>query len=352
MDTKEQIIERLEATGAMTAENYNHEELLEGDKVFERALLKEVFQDEYSDSLRAYDLVSHVKSRATQHGLSDNQVLCALIYDLEHLSREIGSLVNGARGEQLAHWALQRLPIHNEKLCNIQLCHEGEEAEYDDIVITPHGVFIVEAKFYSSAVVIDSDGMLKGRYSHLPGAYNVGERMQSKEYVLWKTLENALGGFVTRDQIHGVLLNTNKYQQIEDEFGRVPVKSCGSVNYYIGDFTCEAFTEAQIQTIKDALLDAAVEIRHEPALDYDRIRRNFAETLVLLDGVAKRQQAHEIEVVEVENPDAPVMPAAQCVFTLPRWAKNTLEVVGGAAAFGGIAFGVSRIPQIRALMHA
>ncbi len=214
MDTKEQIIERLEATAAMTAEGYSHEELLEGSKAFERALLKEVFQDGYSDSLRTYNLVSHLKSRAAQYGLSDNQVLCALVYDLEHLSREIGSLVNGARGEQLAGWALQRLPIRNERLCNIQLCLDGEEAEYDDIVITPHGIFNVEAKFYSSAVVIDPEGALKGKYSYIPGAYNVGERMQSKEYVLWKTLESVVGSFVTRNQIHSVLLNTNKYQQI------------------------------------------------------------------------------------------------------------------------------------------
>ncbi len=132
----------------------------------------------------------------------------------------------------------------------------------------------------------------------------------------------------------------------------MPVKSCGSVNYYIGDFTDEAFTEVQMQAIKDALLDAAVEIRHEPALDYDRIRRNFAETLVLLDGAARRQQAQEVESVEVESPDAFVEPTVKHGFTLPRWAKNTLEFVGGAAAFGGIAFGVSRIPQVHAFMRA
>lgn len=351
MFSKKQIIERLEATGAMMAESYSHEELLEGSKAFERALLKEVFQDGYSDSLRTYNLVSHLKSRAAQYGLSDNQVICSLEYDLDRFSSGIGSMVNGARGEKFAGWALQRLPVRNEKLCNIQLCHDGEEAEYDDVVITPNGIFIVEVKFYSSAVVIDSDGMLKGRYSHIPGAYNVGERMQSKEYVLWKTIENAVGSFVSRDQIHGVLLNANKYQRIEDEFGRVPVKSCGSVNYFIGDFAGEAFTEAQIIAIKDALLAAAVEVKHAPVLDYGRIRSNFAETLVLMDEAAKRHEAHEAEVVEVENPDACAEPVADG-FKMPRWARNTLRIAGGIAYFGVCAFGVSRIPQVRSVVRA
>lgn len=310
-----------------------------------------MFQDGYSDSLRTYDLVSHLKSRAAQYGLCDNQVYCSLVYDLERLSREIGSLVNGTRGEGLAERALQRLPVRNERLCNVQLCCDGEEAEYDDIVITPNGIFIVEVKFYTSAVVIDPDGMLKGKYSHIPGAYNVGERMQSKEYVLWKTLESAVGSFVSRDQIHGVVLNANKYQRIEDEFGRVPVKSCGSVNYFIGDFVDKSFTEEQIALVKDTILSAAVEIRHAPALDYDRIRNNFAETLVLMDKAAKQHEAHAAEAVEVENPDAWSVAAATAGFKMPRWARNTLGVVGGVMFVGACAFGISQIPQVRACVR-
>lgn len=349
---KREIIERLEAIGAMTSEVYSHEELLEESKAFERALLKEVFQDGYSDKLRTYDLVSHLKSRAAQYGLRDNQVYCTLVYDLESFSREMGSLINGARGEQYASWALQRQVVRNETLSNLQLCVGGEEAEYDDIVITPQGVFIVEVKYCSNAVMIDSDGMLRGKFSHIPGTYNVGERMQSKEYVLWQTLEPVVGSFMTRDQIHGVVLNSNKYQRIEDEFGYVPVKSCGSINYYISSFKDDSFTEEQIETIKDALLNATTEIKHATTLGFDRIRTNFAETIVLFEKAAELHEAHSEEFVEIQNPDATAEPTGKHGFTLPRWAKNVLEVVGCAAAFGGVAFGISRIPQVRVFMRA
>ncbi len=59
------IIDHLEATGAMMDAFYTHDCLLDEMKGFERAALREVFRDGYSDSLRAYDLVAHFRDKAS-----------------------------------------------------------------------------------------------------------------------------------------------------------------------------------------------------------------------------------------------------------------------------------------------
>ena len=344
METKKEIVERLEATGAMTAAEYGRGELLEGYKAFERVLLKEVFQDGYSESLRAYDLISHLKSRASQYALQDSEAFAALIRDLERFSREVGALVNGARGELYASWALDRLRGRNEVLSNVELCFDGEKAEYDDVVITPQGVFIVEVKYLKCSVKIDSDGVLRGESRRLPGTYNVGERMRSKEHVLWKTIEPVVSDFMLRDQVHGLIVNANDDIRIEDEFGFVPVKSCGSVCYYIEGFDSgSALSDGQMNAIKSALLDAAVEIRHAPDIDFDRVRENFAETLMLMSAAAERREASDGELAEAGDPGT----EAERCFTIPRWAKGALCVAGGVMAAGACAFCASRVSQVR-----
>ena len=250
MKTKEEIVERLEATGAMMAEEYGHGELLESCKAFERAMLKEVFQDDYSESLRTYDLISHLKSRASQYALQDNEAFAALIHDFERFSREVGALVNGARGELYASRALARLRVRNEVLSGVELLLDGEEAEYDDIVITSQGIFIVEVKYFTCAAKIDPDGVLRGKSRRLPGTCNVGERMRSKEHVLWKTIEPVVRDSMLRAQVHGLIMNANDDMRIEDEFGFVPVKSCGSVCYYMEGFDRGSdLTDEQINEI-------------------------------------------------------------------------------------------------------
>lgn len=176
MSKTNEIIERLEATGFMTAKSYTHDQLLDGMKGFERVALREVFREGYSDSLRTYHLASHFRDVASQYALCDTEVYGRLSMELNQLIRAISSLVNGARGERYMSRALSWLKCENEILFNVELEYGGERCECDAIVITPAGIEIVESKFLNHNAVIDSDGFFHDWLRSRERSYNVGEK--------------------------------------------------------------------------------------------------------------------------------------------------------------------------------
>ena len=84
------------------SKTYTNEEILERLKSLEGLLLERVFETSYSESLRTYDLIDHLRSKAHDLGLEGEDTYTALIRDLEKLSSTIGGLINGKRGELLA----------------------------------------------------------------------------------------------------------------------------------------------------------------------------------------------------------------------------------------------------------
>ena len=104
------------------SKTYTNEEILERLKSLEGLLLERVFETSYSESLRTYDLIDHLRSKAHDLGLEGEDTYTALIRDLEKLSSTIGGLINGKRGELLAAKSLKclrgdSLPLPGGKAC-------------------------------------------------------------------------------------------------------------------------------------------------------------------------------------------------------------------------------------------
>ena len=302
MSKTNEIVDRLETTGAMTAKAYTHDQLLDGMKGFERAALREVFRDGYSESLRAYDLASHFRDMASKYALCDNEVYGRLSSGLHRLSREISSLVNGARGERYMARALGWLKCENEVLLNVELEYEGERCEYDAIVVTPAGIDIVESKFFNYHAEIDSDGFFHDRARSRERSYNVGEKMRAKEHVLFSVIEAASPGTVPRSCIRSVLFVANNNAVVEDRFGLVDVCNSGQVCPLIEGRRGEALDRDARSAVVNAVEDAKQAFLYEPPLDFDQLRSDIADFIVMTERAAARSEAAEENAVEVEAP--------------------------------------------------
>lgn len=295
-----EIICRLEATGFMTERAYAHDQLLDGMKGFERAALTEVFRDGYSDSLRTYDLAAHFQSKASQYALCDAEVYGRLSTGLHRLSREISSLVNGARGERYMARALSWLKCENEVLLNVELEHEGERCEYDAIVITPAGIDIVESKFFNYHAVIDSDGFFHDRARSRERSYNVGEKMRAKEHVLFSVIEAALPGVVPRSHIRSTLFIANNNAYVEDRFGLIDVCNSGQICPLIESRTNEALDQDARVAVSEAIEGARQTFLYEPPIDFDQLRSDIADFIVMTERAAARSDAAMERAIEVD----------------------------------------------------
>ncbi len=341
--TKE-VIGRLEATGFMAEKAYTHDQLLDGMKGFERAALREVFRDGYSESLRAYDLAAHFRDMASKYALCDTEVYGRLSLGLHRLSREISSLVNGARGERYMARALGWLKCENEVLLNVELEHEGERCEYDAIVITPSGIDIVESKFFNYHAEIDSDGFFHDRARSRERSYNVGEKMRAKEHVLFSVIEAASPGTVPRSCVRSVLFVANNYAVVEDHFGLVDVCNSGQICPLIEGRKGEALDRDARLVVADAVEGARQTFLYEPPLDLDQLRSDIADFIVTIERASGRSDAAAQRAVEV---DAPVTngPAINRRERIPEIARDAAAVLLYALGAGAAGYGLYRVSR-------
>lgn len=344
MSKTNEIVDRLETTGAMTAKAYTHDQLLDGMKDFERAALREVFRDGYSESLRAYDLAAHFRDMASKYALCDNEVYGRLSSGLYRLSREISSLVNGARGERYMARALGWLKCENEVLLNVELEHEGERCEYDAIVITPSGIDIVESKFFNCHAEIDPDGFFHDRARSRERSYNVGEKMRAKEHVLFSVIEATSPGAVPRSCVRSVLFVANNNAVVEDRFGLVDVCNSGQICPLIEGRKDGPLERDARSVVADAVEGARQTFLYEPPLDFDQLRSDIADFIVMVERVAARSDAAAVRAVEVDAPvtNGSVINRRERIPEIARDAAVGLLYALGAGAAG---YGIYRLSR-------
>lgn len=339
-----EIVGRLEAAGFMIEKAYTHDQLLDGLKGFERVALREVFRDEYSESLRAYDLASHFRDMASKYALCDTEVYGRLSLGLHRLSREISSLVNGARGERYMARALGWLKCENEVLLNVELEYEGERCEYDAIVVTPAGIDIVESKFFNYHAEIDSDGFFHDRARSRERSYNVGEKMRAKEHVLFNVIKAASPGIVPRSCIRSVLFVANNNAVVEDRFGLVDVCNSGQICPLIEGRRGEALDRDARSALVNAVEDVRRVFLYEPPLDFDQLRSDIADFIVMTERAAARSDAAMEHAVEVE---APVTDASALNLrgAIPGVVRDAAVVILSALGAGAAGYGLFRLSR-------
>ncbi len=144
---------------------YTNEEILERLKSLEGLLLERVFETSYSESLRTYDLIDRLRSKAHDLGLEGEGTYTALIRNLEKLRSTIGGLINGKRGELLAAKSLKCLRGDSLLLSSIALPNGDSFEEYNQVLIARSGVYVIEVKNYRNDVVIDDGGFCAAAFA-------------------------------------------------------------------------------------------------------------------------------------------------------------------------------------------
>ena len=264
---------------------YSKEEILNQLKELEASLLKRVFESSYSENLRTYDLVNHIKSKTCELGLDNGEAVSALLRDLDRLSFAIGGLINGNRGERMAEKSLSCLRCDSIALSGIALQNGSSFEEYDEIVITSSGVFLIEVKNFKHDAVVDECGILRC------GActYNVGERMREKEHALWNAIRFSASDFATEADIHSMLLFVNDDMKVSDFFYRVPIERRGQIVYDIEDArrTGRTLSREEMNRSRSSLIMRKVEAKFPMPIDAEEIACELESAICLIEEKAK-----------------------------------------------------------------
>ena len=168
---------------------YTNQEIVDLLMELQKTMITGVYEKTHAEYMREKDLMVHFATLAAEYGLKETETYKRFESNMNDLGYTIGSFIKGMKGERIARRALKLLSFNKDVkiLYNIALEDEDAQAEYDAIVITPYGLFVVEVKNWGAEMHINENGTLR-RYDQdikydLPGRMSVKEGLLESIWV-------------------------------------------------------------------------------------------------------------------------------------------------------------------------
>ena len=182
-------------------------------------------------------------------------------------------------------------------LYNIALEDEDAQAEYDAIVITPYGLFVVEVKNWGAEMHIDENGILRRNDQDIK--YDLPGRMSVKEGLLREYL-----GDIFPEQYQNIVLFSNENAKVQDDFRKIPICYGGGIVYNIRSFNEGAIlTENQINEIVDKICSHHKEQKAPCRVNCERIIEDYAFLMSAIEEAAEGRFSSIQELKDIGKKD-------------------------------------------------
>lgn len=276
-----QIIESLKGLGTNQNTMYTNQEIIDHLTELQGAMARGVFEKTHAENLRDRDIMIHFEALAKEYGLDETDTYLRFKANMSELGYTIGSFIKGMNGERIAKRALKLLSYNKgiRILYNVQLEDEDAQAEYDAIVITPYGMFVVEVKNWGAAMTISPNGLLT-RNDDSGIVYDLPGRMSVKEALLREHLKELFPA-----DYYNMLLLSSERAQVQDNYHKISISCGGGISYEIKSYakSGSSMTEEQVDKIADTILAHHQEQRALCTVKCDEIIADYAKLMVQIE---------------------------------------------------------------------
>lgn len=324
-----QIIESLNGLGTKQKTMYTNQEIIDHLTELQGAMARGVFEKTHAENLRDRDIMIHFESLAKEYGLDESDTYIRFRTNMGELGYTIGSLIKGMNGERIAKRALKLLSYDKgiRILYNVQLEDEDAQAEYDAIVISPYGMFVVEVKNWGASMTISPNGLL-ARNDDSGIVYDLPGRMSVKEALLREHLQELFPR-----NYHNMLLLSNERAQVQDNYHQISISCGGGISYEIKSYgkSGNTLTEEQVTKIADTILANHKEQRALCSVKCEEIIADYAKLMVQIEAASNGM------VEDISDTEAPVLEEVFKANVLKErpWFKR-VDWVSVAAGFAAI----------------
>lgn len=279
---------------------YTNQEIVNILLEIQKTQMQGVYEQTHAEHMRDRDLMLHISALADEYGLKETEIFKRFEMNMSNMGYTIGSFIKGMNGERIAKRALKLLSFDkNVKiLYNVALEDEDAQAEYDAVVITPYGIFVVEVKNWGSQLHIDENGMLTRADQDIK--YDLPGRMSVKEGLLRECI-----GDLFPEKYQGIVLFSNENAKVEDEYKKIPVCFGGGIVYRIREFDkgSELLTMEQIQKIADKIMSNHKEQKAPCKVKCNEIIEDYAVLMTAIEEAADGvlDSVNELRNIEQET---------------------------------------------------
>ncbi len=181
---------------------------------------------------------------------------------------------------------------------NVELCDDTNRTEIDAVVITHHGVFIIEVKNTNRNIFIDDNGDYYRTGEYMRWDSNIREKLNTKHRLLQNALTEA--GLVRID-IHEILVFTNNRIEVKNRCGGITTSFLGQLPYLIDEWGVEnTIDTATMDRVADAVEKARCREKYPLELDAECLKRDYATVVAKLEAASRIEAKHSL-VPSVES---------------------------------------------------
>ncbi len=344
------IKKEFEGVGPDRKTLYTNQEIVELLMELQKTMINGVYEKTHAEHMREKDLMVHFSTLAAEYGLKETKTYKRFESNMNDLSYTIGSFIKGMKGERIARRALKLISFDkNVKiLYNIALEDEDAQAEYDAIVITSYGLFVVEVKNWGTEMHIDENGILRRNDQDIK--YDLPGRMSVKEGLLREYL-----GDIFPDKYQGIVLFSNENAKVQDDYNQMPVCYGGGIVYSIRSFNKgeEILTVSQINEIAEKITSNHKEQRTLCKVNCEEIIEDYALLMAAIEEAAEGMYSSVEELKNIEQKvDEEVREVMDTDIKIPEFLtkesaakdQKIINMVGGAAGLL-VAFGLGIVAR-------
>lgn len=330
------IKKTFDGVGPVKDKEYTNQEIIDLLMEIQKTMLTGVYEKTHAEYMKERDLMRHFASLATEYGLNETDTYKRFEKNMNDLGYTIGSFIKGMNGERIAKRALKLISFDKDVkiLYNIALEDEDAQAEYDAIVITPYGLFVVEVKNWRAEMVIDENGILLREDQDIK--YDLPGRMSIKEGLLRECL-----GDLFPENYQSILLFSNENAKVQDSYKKIPVCYGGGVTYKIREQRSpeKNLSAEQIDSIVNRIESSHKEQKAPCKVNCEEIIEDYAELMARIEAMSEGQkdldQIEKSDTVEESQTDL----SSSDNDREPRKIRVP-QVIGGIVAGFVVAFGL------------
>lgn len=330
------IKKTFDGVGPIKDKEYTNQEIVDLLVEIQKTMMTGVYEKTHAEFMKERDLMRHFATLATEYGLHETDTYKRFETNMSELGFTIGSFIKGMNGERIAKRALKLLSFDKDVkiLYNIALEDEDAQAEYDAIVITPYGLFVIEVKNWGAKMIIDENGILRREDQNIK--YDLPGRMSIKEGLLKEYL-----GDLFPETYQSILLFSNENADVHDDYKKMPVCYGGGVAYMIREQRTKEkiLSTEQINNIVERIMESHKEQKAPCRVKCEEIIEDYAELMAQIEEMSECQSAvTQIEKKTFEEKTTDEVPAIEKERVLREMKLS--QVIGGIAAGFALAFGL------------
>ena len=281
-------------------EKYQKCELLPEMFALQQEMVALTFNGEHASTadLKIWDVERHLGQMNMDCGNVADEQLKRFVDDSRTFCNLIKAEISGSRGESKAFRYLQYVYKRTLVLKNVELSDGDLRTELDAVVITPECVTIIEVKNTAKNIFIDENGGYFRTGEYLKWDCNIAEKMEIKETLLRRVLEeNGLNDV----EVRKIVVFTNNRIEVQNKYPEIRTCFVSQLAYIIDGYSsAKEMSEADMHKIEEVVLEAEVKRAYPFDFDIERYKNEFATVMVMLEDASAKADTFEDKAEERE----------------------------------------------------